>query len=149
AAMKPRTHHQHVVDSGILLLNRLICPERTEKIFIVIPTADGHYRRMNVLQVRKDVSLFPKLIVIRVLDHLVPELDARAELLLIHVAGVLHAAHVEIILVTILRSVIEGLHVVVVRSWHGSWLAKAGRTKSSARETARRCDDCRRRETNP
>src|ERR1044072_1846544 len=81
ASMKPRTHHQHVKDSGILLFDMLIGRERAKQIFIVVPTADGHYRRVNVLQVRQDVSLFPKLIVVGMQKQLVPEFRSETRLL--------------------------------------------------------------------
>ena len=137
ATMEPGTHHQHVVDSGVLLLDVLISIQRAEEIFVVVPTTDSHDRRMNVLQIRKDVSLFPKLIVVRVLHHLVPELDARAELLLINVARVLHPAHVEIKLVAILRAVGEWLDVVVVRSRRRPRLSKSGKERKVLREKQR------------
>ena len=114
ATMKPWPHHQHVEDSRILLLDVLVSRERAEEIFVIVPTANRHHRGMNVSQVRENVSIFPILIVIRMLHHFVPELDAKSELLLISVAEILQPAYVVIKLVAVLRPVIERLHIVVV-----------------------------------
>ena len=84
--MKPWPHHQHVEDAGILPLEVLIDAQRSEQIFIVVPAADRHHRGVDVLQIRKDVAFFPKLIVVRMLHHLVPELDAHAQFLRIEIA---------------------------------------------------------------
>jgi len=47
--MKPRTHYQHVEDTRILFFYILINAQGAEQVFIVIPTADGHDRGVNVL----------------------------------------------------------------------------------------------------
>ena len=112
--MKPRSHHQHVEDSRILFLDALISAERAEEIFVVIPTAYGHHGGVNVLQVGEDVAIFPELIVVRMLHHLIPELEAHAQFLFVNVAGVLHAAHRQIKLVTILSSVIKRFHITII-----------------------------------
>src|SRR3989442_11391934 len=94
AAVTPGPDNQHVVDSRILFLNRLISSERPEQVFVVVPAADGHHRGVNVLEVWKNISLLPELIVVRVLHHLVPELNAHAKFLLVNIAGVLQPAHI-------------------------------------------------------
>src|SRR5204862_4133613 len=89
---------------------------------------------MNVPEIGKNVSLFPELIVVRMLHHLVPELDAKPELLLISIAEILQAAGVVIELVAVLSAVIEGLHVIVIGSRDRSWLAKAGEERKVLRQ---------------
>ena len=101
--MKPRAHYEDVENARILAFDRLVGIERAEKIFIVIPTADSHHRGVDVLQVRKNVACFPKLIVVRVRHHLIPKLDARAELLRVNVAGITQASHRQVQVVTVLR----------------------------------------------
>src|SRR5437588_5198045 len=135
--MKPRAHHEHIKCSRILLFDTLISSQGAKQILVVVPSADGHDRRVNVLQIRKDISLFPKLIVVRVLHHLVPELEAKPELLLIDIAGVLQTAHLEIELVSILSAVIEWLDIIVIRSGNGTGLAKAPKERKILREKKR------------
>src|SRR5205807_10586700 len=126
ATVKPRPHHEHIKCSRVLLFDTLISSQCAKQILVVIPAANGHDCRVNVLQIRKDISLLPKLIVVRVLHHLVPELEAKPELLLIDIAGVLQTAHLEIELVAVLRTVIEALHIIVSRSRRRTRLTKPG-----------------------
>src|SRR5437588_7494441 len=79
---------------------------------------------MDVLQVRQNVSLFPKLIVVRMQQHLVPKLRAKSNLLPKPVAGFPQATHVEIELVTILRAPRKGLDVIVRSGWRRPLLAE-------------------------
>src|SRR4051812_15256958 len=58
------------------------------------------------------------------LHHLIPELDARAELFLVEVAGILESSHLQIELVTVLRSPVELLEVVEGRGRSGARLAE-------------------------
>ena len=69
--------------------------------------------------------------------HLVPELEAKAKLLLKRVAGIFQTAHVEIKLVAILRPIIERLHIIVIRGGHGTRLAKAGEERKILRQKQR------------
>ena len=48
-AMRPRTHHKHIrlPRAGLLVL--AIDVQRTREIFRVDPAADGHHRRLDVL----------------------------------------------------------------------------------------------------
>ena len=92
---------------------------------------------MNVPEVWKNVSLFPKLIIVRVRHHLVPKLEAKAELFLERVAGVFHPTHGEVVLIAILRAVIKSFDIVVVRSGHGTRLAKAGEERKILRQKQR------------
>src|SRR5438309_1383467 len=81
AAVEPRPHYEHVKYSRVLLFDTLISSQCAEQIFVVVPAPNRHHRRVNVLEIRKDVSLFPKLVIVRMRHHLVPELEAKAELL--------------------------------------------------------------------
>ena len=56
AAMRPRTHDQGVGDTRVLLLDRTVGLERAVQIFGVEPTANGHDRGGDVLQMRQDVA---------------------------------------------------------------------------------------------
>src|SRR5947209_19480706 len=82
----------------------LISVERAEEVFVVVPAAYGHNCGVYVLQIRQNVSFFPELIVVRMRHHLVPEINARSQLLLIKVAGIFYASHLKIEFVAVLRS---------------------------------------------
>src|SRR5205085_3413190 len=85
-------------------------------------------------EVRKNIALFPKLIIVRMRHHLVPELEAKAELLLERVAGIFHPTHGEVVLIAVLRAVIKSFDIIVVRRGHGTRLAKASEERKILRQ---------------
>src|ERR1700752_1203709 len=99
--MKPRTHYQHIVDARVLLLDPAISFQRTIQILVVVPTADSHYRSPNVFEIGEDVSLFPKLIVVRMKQQLVPKLRAKTGFLPVQISRLTEATHLEKILVAV------------------------------------------------
>ena len=68
------------------------------------------------------------------LHHLVPELEAKSELLLIRVAEILQATGLVIELVAVLRSIIERLDVIVVGRGNRPRLTKAGEEREVLRK---------------
>ena len=89
---------------------------------------------MDILEIRKNVSLFPELIIVRMRHHLVPELDRKAELFAISFTRILQSSHFEIKLVTVLRAEIESLHIVVARCRRWPRLAKPCKESKVLRE---------------
>src|SRR3989442_6646027 len=71
------------------------------------------------------------------LHHLVPEPDAKAELPLESVACVFQPTHCEVILVSILRTEIKSLQIIVIRSRRGTRLAKPGKERKVLRQKQR------------
>ena len=69
--------------------------------------------------------------------HLVPKLEANAQLLLERVAGILHPAHREVVLIAVLRPVIKSFDVVVVGRRHWTRLTKTGEERKILREKQR------------
>src|SRR5689334_22403330 len=51
-AVRPGTHHEHIGDAGILPFGPAIGFQRAEKVFSIVPAADGHYGAVNVLEMR-------------------------------------------------------------------------------------------------
>ena len=64
---------------GLLASTFLYVFERAEQVLGVEPAADGHHRRLDVLEVRADVAGLPEVVVGAVLHHLVPEGDLALE----------------------------------------------------------------------
>ena len=125
-AVEPRTHDEDVVNAFVLLLDVLVSFERAVKVFGVEPAADRHHGALNVTELRQDVALLPKLVVVRMPHHLVPKRDVCAELLAVNVVGVGERSHLEKILVAVLRAVLEGFEVRGLgRHGHGSRLPEA------------------------
>src|SRR5207237_7601752 len=110
---------------GMQPLDILIYSERAEYIFVVIPATHGHYGCMDILKIRKDVSLFPKLIVVGMLHHLVPKRDPHAQLLLVKIAGVFHPSHLQKELVLILSAPQKWFEIVVIARRHRQGLSKS------------------------
>ena len=124
--MKPWADNQHIKDARILLLDVLISYERAETIFVIEPATHRHDRRVNIFKVRKNISFFPELIVVWVLHHLIPELEANPELFFIFIARVLQATHPQIKFVAICRPKGKALKIFGSRSWSRPRLTKAG-----------------------
>ena len=72
-AVRPRAHHQHVGDSGVLPFSPAIGLQRAEQILPVEPAADGHNGAADILQVRPDVPGLPVRVVSRVGEELIPD----------------------------------------------------------------------------
>ena len=89
---------------------------------------------MDILKIRKDVSLFPKLIVVGMLHHLVPKRDPHAQLLLVKIAGVFHPSHLQKELVIILSAPQKRFEIFVIARRHRPRLTKAGEEMIILRE---------------
>ncbi len=87
AAVDPRAHDQRVGDAGALLFDGAVGLQRAEQVLGVEPAADGHHRRLDVLEVRAEVARLPELVVGAVLHHLVPERDLALEVLRLRLAS--------------------------------------------------------------
>ena len=102
--MIPGAHDDHVRDTRAGGLDVAIAFERAEEILGVEPAADGHHRRLHVLQVGPEVLGLPVRIVSAVLHHLVPERDVA---LVIAGVGVGERAELEEEVVAVGRPVLE------------------------------------------
>ena len=117
--MIPGPDDEDIENAGILLFNMLICPKGTVKVLIVVPTADGHRRTGDVLELGEDIAILPKLVVIGMLHHFIPKPDANAEILLVFVRDLLEAAGVQKVIVRVHRTrsvpILEVLKVKIRR----------------------------------
>ena len=75
AAVRPRPHHQRVEDARVLPLGGAVGLERAREILGIEPSAHGHHRGADVLQVRRDVVTGTPLGIGDVADEVVPEVD--------------------------------------------------------------------------
>src|SRR5690606_13496476 len=71
--VRPGPHDNTVCGSGTCTLDGLVNVQRTVQVFGIKPASYRKYRVLHVLQVRKDASLLPELIVVRMVDDLLPE----------------------------------------------------------------------------
>ena len=78
-AMRPRSHEDPVRQTRVLLLDRLIGGQRPVQILGVEPPSDDHHRRRHVCEVRQYHPRLPPVVVVRVIHHFRPELDAVPE----------------------------------------------------------------------
>ena len=70
--VRPRTHHQHIRDAGILPFGRTIRLQRAEQILGVVPSADGHHRAAHIFEMRPNVTRLPEGIISRVRQEFLP-----------------------------------------------------------------------------
>src|ERR1041385_8624070 len=111
-AMSPGTHYEHIGDARILPFGPAIGFQGTEKVFLIVPAADGHYGAVNVLEMRTDVARLPVGIISGMLQKLCPfGRTAFHE----HGIRIGEWAHAQKKLVTVRRSIREWLRVLVQR----------------------------------
>ena len=70
--MGPGADHEHICDARLLALGPEIGFQRSEEIFGIKPSADGHDRATNILKVRSNVASLPESIVSRMSKELGP-----------------------------------------------------------------------------
>ena len=105
AAVRPRPHHQRVEDARVLPLGGAVGLERARKILGIEPSAHGHHRRTDVLQVRRDVVTGTPLGIGDVADEVVPEVDLA---LVVPITQVAHRPAPQEELVSVGSAVVEG-----------------------------------------
>ena len=103
-AVRPRPHHQRVEDARVLPLGGAIGLERAREILGIEPSAHGHHRRTDVLQVGRDVVTGAPLGIGDVADEVVPEVDLA---LVVTVAQVADRPTPQEELISVGRAVVE------------------------------------------
>src|SRR6478672_8398472 len=99
--MAPWPHDKAVPSSWIVLLNRLVNPQRSGQVFSIEPATYGEHCRSDVRQILSDVLRLPVRIVVAMLHPLVPETARTLEILCV---GIGKRSHFEEELVAIQRA---------------------------------------------
>jgi hypothetical protein len=71
-AVGPRPHHDHVISVGIPALHRPVDMKRPHRVFGVKPAAHVEHRAVNVVHEFPQGTLFPVIVVVRVVDDFLP-----------------------------------------------------------------------------
>src|ERR1700732_3423768 len=65
-AVYPRTNHQHVQNTMIILVNRIKRPERAGEVFRIEPATNRHHGAFDVLHMPRQIASFPVVVIGRV-----------------------------------------------------------------------------------
>ena len=90
-----------------MLLHEVVHAQRTLRVLLVIPAADGHHRRFHAREVLPDAARLPELVVSGVVDVLQPE---RLLVLEVFLVGVGQRSEIQVELVAVRRAGVERRH---------------------------------------